>query len=71
MLKTRRSNRAYTAEMPEDEKINEVLDAHQMVSAEYEFRFADGRIVTDRSAARSHAGGGPLRFTDADAAAAA
>ena len=30
--------------------IDEVLDAHQMVSAEYEFRFADGRIVTDRSA---------------------
>lgn len=30
--------------------IKEVLDAHQMVSAEYEFRFADGRIVTDRSA---------------------
>lgn len=30
--------------------INEVIDAHQRVSAKYEFRFADGRIVTDRSA---------------------
>ncbi len=30
--------------------IDEVIDANQRVSAEYEFRFVDGRIVTDRSA---------------------
>ncbi len=30
--------------------IDEVIDANQTVSTEYEFRFADGRIVTDRSA---------------------
>lgn len=27
VLKTRRSNRAYTAQMPEDEKINDIIDA--------------------------------------------
>lgn len=31
-------------------RIGEVLDTHQRVSDEHEFRFADGRIVTDRSA---------------------
>ncbi len=30
--------------------IQDVLDTQQLVSEEYEFRFADGRIVTDRSA---------------------